>query len=92
MVGDGVNKETLLVGGIEVDVFSALSSEKPEVVVLFLLHGRTGERGQTDQIAERVVRETLAVDRDLIVVSLVCPLQCFEHHGSLIVLDMKGPS
>ncbi|KAG6861243.1 hypothetical protein C0995_002365 [Termitomyces sp. Mi166 len=56
-------KETLVIAGLEVNVYSVSSTiipERKEVVVLFLLHGRYGSAEEVDPIARSLIEQTQA--------------------------------
>ncbi|KAK7678524.1 hypothetical protein QCA50_018396 [Cerrena zonata] len=77
-----VSKNTLLIGGLNVNVYSLPSTFRP-ISVLFLLHGRTRSSADNEGVAEQLLKEISEKDRasssnlDLLVVT-------FDHrnHGS----------
>lgn len=72
-----VQKQTLVVGGLEVNVFSRSQQPLEEVVVFFLLHGRYGSANEIEPIARTVIQQAVANkpggtnQRELLVVTFV---------------------
>lgn len=71
-----VSKDTLLVGGINVNVHSLPKTSRP-VAVLFLLHGRLRSSADSEWVAERILKETAekesgsSINFDLLVITFV---------------------
>ncbi|KAG2018099.1 hypothetical protein CC2G_007549 [Coprinopsis cinerea AmutBmut pab1-1] len=54
-MSDSVERESYLIGGIEVEVFRAGTARSGAISVLFLLHGRGGFKGVLDTLARDLV-------------------------------------
>ncbi|KAH8831590.1 hypothetical protein DL96DRAFT_1706017 [Flagelloscypha sp. PMI_526] len=93
MSESSVHTKTLVVGGLEVDVFSSSSLQTSvPVFILFLLHGRLRERAVVTHIAEELARkasmiETGTIRKELVVVSFDLP-----NHGSRMVKPLANQS
>ncbi|KAG6811204.1 hypothetical protein H0H92_008566 [Tricholoma furcatifolium] len=88
-------KETLVISGLEIHVYSTaptIISERKEVVVLFLLHGRYGSSNDTDPIARTLIEQTDKRENkacDLLVVTFVGSIDYIsttDVHGSCFAL------
>lgn len=72
------NKDTFLVSGLPVWVYSSATSEpsKP-VFILFFLHGRTGKAADLEPAIKTIfedIANSKALDKDLVVVTLASTL------------------
>ncbi|GLB40650.1 hypothetical protein LshimejAT787_0805210 [Lyophyllum shimeji] len=68
-----VSKETLVIAGLAVNVYStassATASQPKEVVVFFLLHWRYGSMDDIDPVARSVIEQTQDRERQLLIVT-----------------------
>ncbi|KAG5723862.1 hypothetical protein E4T56_gene9837 [Termitomyces sp. T112] len=84
-----LTKQTLVIAGLEVNVYSASSTtiaERKEVVVLFLLHGRYGRAEEVDPIARSLIEQTQTSTRAR---SLLIITFDQRNHGKRLV-ERKG--
>lgn len=71
-----ISKQTVIVAGINVNVYSyvSLSEKGRPLAVLFLLHGRHGSTTAVEGIANQILESAQSqgpADRDLVVVTFV---------------------